>query len=59
MLNFNYEGFKKALYRVEEGEQTRLQKDIDQVKAFVEKCLTAALESTSNVARTTYTGIDL
>ena len=58
MLNFSY-GFKKGLYRVEEGKENQLKKDLDSVKAFVEKCLTACLESTSNMARTTYTGIDL
>lgn len=59
MLNFSYEGFKKALYRVEEGEEGKLQKDLDQVKAFVERCLTACLESTANQARTNYSGIDM
>ncbi|MBP7212472.1 hypothetical protein KBA27_06525 [bacterium] len=59
MLGFSYEGFKKALYRVEEHDELKLQKDIENVKAFVEKCVAACLNSTANMARTTYSGIDM
>jgi hypothetical protein len=59
MLGFSYEGFKRALYNVEEGQETKLANDLDQVKAFVEKCLTACLESTANQARTKYSGVDM
>lgn len=56
---FNYENFKRALKRVEEEKFALLQKDIEQVKAWVEKMLTLSLESNANLSRTNYLGVDM
>lgn len=56
---FNYESFKRALKRVEEERFELLKKDIAQVKAWVEKMLTLSLESTANLSRTNYLGVDM
>lgn len=56
---FNYESFKRALKKVEEERFALLQKDIQQVKAWAEKMLTLSLESTANISRTNYSGVDL
>lgn len=59
MAGFNYNSFKAAIKRVEEESYAQLQKEITQVKAFVEKALTLFLESSSNISRVNYQGIDL
>lgn len=56
---FNYESFKRALKKVEEERFALLKKDIEQVKAWVEKMLTLSLESTANISRTNYLGVDM
>lgn len=58
-MAFNYESFKNALRKVEEEKFAILKKDIEQVKAWVEKMLTLSLESTANMSRTNYSGVDL
>lgn len=58
MLGFNYQSFKEALKRVQEENHARLVEDIEKVKAFVEKCLTMFLESSSNHARMDYPGVE-
>lgn len=58
-MRFNYEKFKNALRKVEEERFLALKKDIEQVKAFVEKALTLCLESTANMSRTSYSGVDI
>lgn len=59
MAGFNYISFKEAIKRVENEKHEQLQKDIAQIKAFVEKSLTLFLESSSNVSRVNYQGIEL
>lgn len=59
MIGFNYNSFKEALKKVEQERYEQLQRDIVQVKAFVEKALTLFLESSANVSRVNYQGIDL
>lgn len=59
MFNFNYENFKGALRNVEQDSHALLMEDIEKVKAFVEKVLTKCLESTSNLARTDYPGLEI
>lgn len=58
MFNFNREKFEGALKESEVRENELLINEVDQVKKFVEKALTLCLESTSNLARTSYPGID-
>lgn len=59
MLGFNYHEFKEALKRVEQERFEILKKDIDHVKAVVERALAMSLESNANVARMNYPGIEL
>lgn len=59
MLGFNYNSFKEALKKVQEENHVRLMEDIEKVKAFVEKALTLCLESTANMSRTSYQGLEL
>jgi hypothetical protein len=58
-MRFNYESFRMALKKVEEERFLILQKDIKQVKAWVEKALTMCLDSTANMSRATYSGVDM
>lgn len=58
-MRFNYERFKNALKKVEEERFLALKRDIEQVKAFVEKALTMFLESSANTSRASYLGVDL
>lgn len=59
MLGFNYNSFKEALKRVEQENHLRLMEDIKKVKAFVEKALTLFLESSTNMSRVSYPGVDI
>ena len=59
MLGFNYAKFKEALKRVEEQKHLELRRDIEEVKAFVEKALTMFLDSTTNMTRVNYPGLEL
>lgn len=58
MPGFNYKSFKEALLRVEQENHARLMDEIEKVKAFVEKSLTLFLESSANLARMDYPGIE-
>lgn len=58
MSGFNYESFKAALKRAQEESHAILMKDIEIVKANVEKWLTMFLESSSNLARMDYPGLE-
>ena len=59
MYGFDFHKFKSALKKVEEENHSKLQQDLKEVKAFVEKVLTYALESTASRARTNYAGLDM
>lgn len=59
MIGFNYESFKLALKKAQEESHAVLMKDIEKVKAFVEKALTLCLESTSSVSRASYPGLEV
>lgn len=58
MMGFNYENFKAALKRAQDESYAVLMKDIEIVKAHVEKWLTMFLESSSNLARMDYPGLE-
>lgn len=58
MVGFNYENFKAALKRAQDESYAILMKDIQIVKAHVEKWLTMFLESSSNLARMDYPGLE-
>lgn len=58
MLGFNYASFREALRKVQEENHARLMDEIKRVKAFVEKSLTLFLESSANLARLEYPGVE-
>lgn len=58
MMGFNYESFKAALIKAQEESHAVLMKDIEIVKAHVEKWLAMFLESSSNLARMDYPGLE-
>lgn len=59
MLGFNYEKFKAALKKEEERKFQELKQDIAEVQLFFEKALDKFFNSTSNLSRMTYPGVDL
>lgn len=59
MLGFDYNRFKEALKKAQEHSYAVLLEDIAKVKAFVEKMLTLCLESTSNMSRVNYPGLEV
>lgn len=59
MLGFDYNRFKVALKKVEEEKYAKLMQDVEKVKAFVEKTLTLCLESSANMSRVNYPGLEL
>lgn len=59
MFNFNRDKFDVALKKAQEKENVLLMNEVDQVKKFVEKALTMCLESTANMSRVSYPGIDI
>lgn len=59
MLGFDYNRFKAALKKAEDENYARLLCEIQKVKVFVEKALTLFLESSTNLAETNYTGVQL
>ena len=59
MFKFNHESFKTALKSTEKENHEFLMKEIDKVKAFVEKGLTMFLESNTNMARTECPGLEI
>ncbi len=56
---YSFLKFKNALKESEERRQEILQKDIQKVRAAVEKFLTMAMENTANAARTQYSGLEM
>ena len=54
-----FEKFKNALKKAEDERHEELQNDVKKVRAAVEKFLKMAMESTANVARTQYTGLEM
>ena len=59
MSGFDYNNFKQAVKAVEEEKHEELTKDVNQVRAFVEKMLSLSLDSCANRARTNYPGVEL
>ena len=55
----NFERFKQALKKREEESFARLKKEIQEVKAFIEKMLTMFFESTTSQAQTNYSGLQM
>lgn len=58
MFGFDYDKFKAALLKAQEESHAVLLKDIEKVKAWVEKALTLCLESNASLARVNYPGIE-
>lgn len=59
MLGFNYNRFKDAVKQGEELKHEELTKDVNQVRAFVEKMLSLSLDGCANQARTNYPGLEV
>lgn len=59
VIGFNYSSFKDAVKKIEQEKFAELEKDINQVKAFIEKALTLSLESSANMTRMNYPGVEL
>lgn len=57
MLGFNYNRFKDALRKSQEDSYQKLLLEVAKVKQTVEKLLSLALESSSNMAETNYPGV--
>ena len=56
---YSFQKNKNALKQSEEERQEILKKDIEKVRAAVEKFLTMAMENTASVARTQYSGLEM
>ena len=56
---YSFERFKEALRKREEDRFEALKAEVKKVRAVIEKILTMCLESTSNLARTNYNGLDM
>lgn len=54
MRKVNYQKFKNALEEQKTVNFMNLKKDIDNIKCFIEKALTAALESTQTTIERDY-----
>lgn len=59
MSGFNYNRFKEAVKANETEKHEELTKDVNQVRAFVEKILSLSLDSCANKARMDYPGVEL
>ena len=59
MFNFNKANYEDAKLEAKKVENTLLMDEVEKVKAFVEKVLTACLESTANRTRVSYPGADI
>ena len=59
MSGFDYNKFKEALQIAKMQKYEELKEDIKITKVFLEKVLTLTLESSSNLSKTIYPGIDL
>ncbi len=58
MFKFNQVSFKEALEKIDQDSYARLMEDVEKVKVIIEKGLTLFLESSSNIARTNYPGVE-
>lgn len=59
MFQFNQQEFKAALQKSQEENIAKLNEDIEKVKVWVEKLLTMFLESSTNISRVSYPGVEL
>ena len=59
MYNEKFENLKKALKRKEEENYAKLREEVKKVRATIEKVLTMILESSANVAKTNYSGLEM
>lgn len=59
MSGFNYSSFKEAILRVEREKHAELMRDIENVKAFVEKALTLSLECNAHRTTVDYPGVGI
>lgn len=58
MFKFNQISFKDALQKMDQDSYARLMEDVEKVKAIIEKGLTLFLESSSNMSRASYPGVE-
>lgn len=58
-IMYSFEKFKEALKKREEERFQALKLEIKKVREIIEKILTKCLESSSNLARTNYQGLDM
>ena len=56
---YSFQKFKNALKESEVERQEVLKKDIEKVRNAIEKFLKMSMESTANIARTQYTGLEM
>lgn len=56
---YSFEQLKKALKKRDEVKYRLLRMEVRKVKAFIEKMLSLAFESTANQARTSYSGLEM
>ena len=59
MFEFNYNSFRESWKKTQEESHAILLKDIEKVKAFVEKALTLCLECNAHSTRVSYPGVDV
>ncbi len=59
MYGFDFYKFKLAMKKVEEENYLKLQQEVKKVKVFIEKALEGMLESSANMARTNYAGLEM
>lgn len=59
MFQFNQQEFRAALQKSQEENISKLNEDIEKVKIWVEKLLTMFLESSTNMSRVSYPGVEL
>ena len=56
---YSFEKFKEALKKREEERFIALKAEVKKVQATIEKILSMCLETSSNLARTNYQGLDM
>lgn len=59
MFKFSQTSFKEAMEKLDQESYARLMEDVEKVKAIIEKGLTLFLESSSNLSRASYPGVEL
>lgn len=59
MFNFNQQDFRAAIQKSQEENLLLLKEDIEKVKIWVEKLLTMFLESSANMSRVQYPGVEI